>query len=148
MEKSHGSSDSALNERPRPLVVNIKYRDLCELVAIQNFEGFLLPAHHLSANQSPEGLVGVHERHAEGIGQMLLRERKLDLVGGGEANVLGAQIEMEKHEGNALEGVAASDADEMLVDQLLLARSKPSEIEGERGIARVEIPKLFSWEDA
>src|SRR5258708_13883394 len=79
---------------------------------------------------------------------MLLREGKLDLVAGGEANVLGAEIEMEKNEGNAVEGVPTSDAEEMLVNQLLLARGEPCDVEGERGIVRVEIPKLFSWEDA
>lgn len=45
---------------------------------VDHFEDAVFPANRLAYEQTLEGLVGVHERHSQRVGKVLLGEWKLD----------------------------------------------------------------------
>ena len=90
----------------------------------------MLPLDEATRGEPLQGLVGVDQREAERVGQMILGEREADAVVGDETDVARAHIEVQDVIGRALIGVPAADAQEMLVKHRLLARGEPGQIKG------------------
>jgi hypothetical protein len=69
-----------LDQRPRLAVRFLVDRDLGKAIPIQNLELATLPAHDLHVVEAAQRLVGMYKREAERIGDVLLGERKHNLV--------------------------------------------------------------------
>lgn len=102
----------------------------------------------LDAERRFSVLFGVHQRHSEGIGDVLLRERKLDGAAADEAKFFGANEKMHQQIGHALKRVAAADIHQALVEILFAACSDPGYVTGQLRIVREKIPQLLAWKNA
>jgi hypothetical protein len=94
--------------------------------AVNHLKNAILPANHLREEQSLERLIGVHQRHAERVGQVLLREWKLDTSVLDQAGLLRPDKQIQEQIGSALKRGPATQAHEVFIDELLLARGKES----------------------
>ena len=72
----------------------------------------------------------MNDRHAERVGEMFLGDRRRKACPRREADVAGAGVEMQDQIGDLLDGDPPPDAEEILVEGLLLARGKPGDVEG------------------
>jgi hypothetical protein len=81
---------SPSNKRAWRKVVHLVTGNRDEGVAIDHFEDAVFPPHGFRCQQPAQGLVGMDERHAERVGEMLLGEREWHLVLGGQPQLLGA----------------------------------------------------------
>ena len=115
--------------------------------AVNHFKNAILPANHLGEEQSLERLIGVHQRHAERVGQVLLREWKLDNSVLDQAGLLRPDKQMQQQIGSALKRGPATQAHEMFIDELLLARRKPGDVKRQRGKSAVKVPQFAAWKN-
>src|SRR5665213_924924 len=130
------------NKRTRPLLVRIFAGDLGQRGAVDHLEHTVFPADGVRRKKPLERLVGMHQRHAERISEMLLRKRELDRAVFGQARFLGTHEQMQQEIGGAFQRGAPAEAAEIFVDQLLLASRQPGDVEGKRRKAIVQIPQL------
>src|SRR6185312_9072574 len=110
--------------------------------AVDHFKHAVLPAHGLGGEKAPQRLVGMDQRHAERIGEMLLREGKLNGAVLDQPRLLGTDEQMQQQICDALQRGAAAEADQIFVDQLLFARGEPGDVEGKRRKAAVKVVQL------
>src|SRR6185312_11278935 len=99
--------------------LNIAAGDFGKAAAIEDIKDPILPPHRARRMKTLQRLVGVDERHAERVGEVLLRERKLDRVSVCQPDLPGAYVEVQQDVGGPFERGALAERDKMLVDQLL-----------------------------
>src|SRR5680860_1214708 len=110
-------------------LLQVEFSDVSQRRNVRNEAPAMLPLDEAALRKPLQGLVGVHEREAERIGEMVLGERKADLALDDETDIVRPQIEVQKIIGGALHGVPAAKAEEMLVEHGFLARREPGEVE-------------------
>src|SRR5579862_176120 len=74
----NAAQDAKLNEGPRPRLRHVVAGNAGKRGAVDQFENAILPAHRFGGKQTAQCLIGVHQRHAERVGEVLLGKRKLD----------------------------------------------------------------------
>src|SRR5690242_3850916 len=127
-----GSAAATSNEWPAVMLIDIGAGDGRQCLAIGYLEYTIFPPHRLGQEKASERLVRVHERHSERVGEMLLREWKLDRAVLDQTCFFGAHVEMQQQVRRTLERRAPSKAHKVLVDKLLLARGEPGDVKGQR----------------
>ena len=128
------------NKGPGAMRSNVTAGDVGKRSAVNHFKHAILPTNRLAKEQSLERLIGVHQRHAEGVGQVLLREWKLDTSVLDQAGLLRPDKQMQEQIGSALKRGPATQAHEMFIDELLLACRKPRDVIRQRGKPTIKVP--------
>ena len=136
------------NNRAEAAAGVLPFRQLLNRRDIEDVELLLFPADQLLVGESLKRLVGMDERHAEGIGDVLLGDRRREAVARGKADIERAHVEVKQKIGGLFQRVAPTDAQQILVKDVLLARGEPRDVEGQARIALVELPELVAREDA
>jgi hypothetical protein len=119
------------NEGTAPVLGDIAAGEADKGVTVEQFKYAVFPANRPADVQAPECLVCVDQRHAKRVSEMLLREWKLDTSVFDQPALFGAHVQVQQQIGGALERRATAEADQILVDKLLFARSEPRNIKSQ-----------------
>src|SRR5215831_4065353 len=136
------SLNSTSNKRTRPVLKNVAASNGDKRGTIDYFEDAVFPTNRPAEVQAFERLVGVHQRHAERIREMLLGERKLDRPVLGEAGFLGSREQVQQQIRRTLKRSPPPKAYEMFIDELLFTRGEPCDVEGKCWETAVKIPQF------
>ncbi|QTK79086.1 hypothetical protein AT6N2_C1318 [Agrobacterium tumefaciens] len=114
---------------------------------VQHQAAFVRPADEIAINQLSQRLVGVHDRKAERIGDMLLRDGNGGLT---RKQVCGLCLSIQEGDeiGGALNGGATPDAQQVVVEHAFFARRNPCEVKGKCRVIGEEIVEPRTLEDA
>src|SRR4029077_17931490 len=136
------------NEGPRTSLANVAAGHGGQRRTIDHFKDAVFPANRLAHEEALERLVGVHQRHSQGVGEMLLGEGKLNGAVIDQPGLLRTHEKMQQQIGGTLECGTTAETDQMFVDELLLARREPRDVESQRRQATVKVPQLAAREYA
>lgn len=87
-------------------------------------------------------------RHAEGVGDVLLAQRKGEGLALDQVALLEAGVKVQDQAGDALEGRALAEIDQTVLEQHELARDRLAEAEGERAVAPHVVDERLAVEQA